>query len=120
MKSVKLKTALLIEDVHRKEGDVVLLSDQRAAEFARDGHGEIVDSGATVNPNTNPLMDSIHPQPPLNLLVVPADLPKSAPIDALAPVVQDNPGLVDLTNAVAAGAPGAPKRTGKPAPPEGK
>lgn len=94
MKPVKLTVPLLIEDAHRDAGDVVLLSDERAAELVKLGHAEHADGDRVANPGTNPLMDAIHPEPPEGIVPNPAD--------STAPNVEDNPGLKQLAAATRA------------------
>lgn len=92
MKKVKLTGSFLIGEKFRNEGDVLSLSDVAADRIVKAGHGEIVDDGtAATHDDANPLADAIDPLPPIVQVVNPAD--------ALAPKIEDNPGLVDLVKA---------------------
>lgn len=90
MRPVKLSKPLLIGDRHHEAGSVVLVTDAQADAMRRGGHAEDHDgSGQVANADTvNPLEEVITPYPPGGAVVNPAD--------ALAPNVQDNPGLAKL------------------------
>lgn len=89
MTTVKLtcEHPLLIGDAHYEPGDLVLLTDERAAALVKGGFAEKAD-GTPKNKDQSLVADCIVPEPPGGAIVNPSN--------ALAPNVADNPGLKTL------------------------
>ena len=70
-----------------KKGDVISVPDDIAGDMERYGAGKPASESvkSVANPDHNPIQDVLHPMPPNG--------PVEVPSDALAPVVEDNPGL---------------------------